>query len=418
MADKRQNITRRTALKHLGAIGVTAAATTSSASALPTQPQSEVPQGLAKQAANKKKLEVSAKKKFADWAGASLGQPETFYSRVRTTPSPEYEKSAYVFPITDDGTNLGYITISAQADCPPILEYSRATPPQDKVGKTNDTVKKLSTKATGRFLYSGGLSYDYELQNGNAVSLGGQFVKSLPETASLSRLNFDSATSKKKWQAQTSDDEVSIMDNTGGGDGGSGLPDSYTIDGVPGYATDYISGSDGKDTSNDTFSEYNGSPGDYWHKYDGCAPYAGANIVGFHEDISLYSWDRRNELIDRMHRNMETGNNIYTAMDKIAPGIEKYSNGTYSYSATYNTSFSASALKQEVYEYNPAMLSLWGGETEDGSRTYDEHSVCVFGYDHTSSDLLWKIYDSWGYQEHMLQNGNWNAAETVFVSRY
>ncbi|MEA1993115.1 MAG: hypothetical protein U9N35_01785 [Euryarchaeota archaeon] len=60
------------------------------------------------------------------WKDAIVGKPKIYYK-----PYSE-ERSAYVFPVIKKNKNVGYITVSATVEKPPILEFSRAAPPSQQ----------------------------------------------------------------------------------------------------------------------------------------------------------------------------------------------------------------------------------------------------------------------------------------------
>ena len=419
MANDCHEASRRTVLKHLSVAGTTLAGlgSVSTASAKSTQSQS-VSKGLAKKAVEQKRQQLSKRDEFGDWATASLAQPETFYTHTRINPVPKYEKSAYVFPITKNGTNLGYITASAKRSNNPILEYSRATPPQQRVSEAKQIAQKKGRKPTGRLLYRGGVSYNYELEGREAVQLGGRYVKPLPDSAPISNLNFDTPSANSRWDRLTAESKSNGTVETQDSVSTSSLPGTVAIDSIPGYAEDYEFGkSDVK--GNNYYPDYLGNGDDYWGDYDGCAPYAGANVLGYYEGIGQYDWDARNELIDRMHYRMDTGDDIYTTLSEIAPGIEEYSNGQHSYSANTQYNYSAHDLKQSLYDFKPALLTMadGGSPEESGYPEYGPHTVAVSAYEERSDGLYWGIYDSYDYDRHWIANGNWSDADTTFVSK-
>ncbi|WP_276299167.1 C39 family peptidase [Halorussus lipolyticus] len=417
MADDYHEVDRRTVLKQFGIAGSTLASLGSASCARASNGSQTLSKGLAKQAVTQKKQEIAERSKFADWNDASVGNAKTFYSRTQSNPVPKYEKSAYVFPITNSGENLGYITASATKINGPILEYSRGIPPHHNVDDAKEIATMKGRTPTGRFLYRGGVSYGYELEGRDAIHLTGHYVAKLPEAAPPTALNFDSATSKSRWKRLTSDSSTNSIQSKDSASTSS-LPSTVFIDSVPGYNNNYDAGDDV--SGGDRNSDFVGNGDDPWKDYDGCAPFSGAIVVGYHEGIdNTASWSTKNTLIDKMHLNMNTGDDVYTDLQDIAPGIEAYSDGSYSYSANTQTNFSEYDLKKSIYDFKPALLTMWDGGSpeEDGYDPYGNHTVVAAGYEERTDGLFWGIYDTYDNDPHWIANGNWNDADTTFVSR-
>lgn len=359
--------------------------------------------------------QVADRDEFSEWADASLDKPQPFYTRTQTTPITKYEEAAYVFPVSNGSENLGYITASATKAAAPILEYTRAAPPQQNVEDVKQFAKKKGRKTTDRFLYHGGVTYSYEVRGGEAIDLGGRYLKQAPNSAPITNLNFETTTATSKWNILTSDSPSSGTIGTQSVSTSS-LPSSIAIDSVPAFRYNYSAGDDVK--GDNSYPDYLGNADDPWADYDGCAPFSAAMVIGYWEGMrTTDSWSKINRLIDLLHHHMDTGNDVYTDVDKIAPGIESYSEGDESYSANTNSNFSKSDLKSEIYYARPAMLIMWdaGSPEESGYQEYGNHTVTVSAYEERSDGLYWGVYDSYDDQRHWLSNGNWSDADTTFV---
>ena len=417
MADNCHEVDRRTVLKQFGVAGATITGLSGASRARASNRPQTLSKGLAKQAVAQKKQQITQRSEFSDWTDASVGNAETFYSRTQSTPVPKYEKAAYVFPITTADETLGYITASATKSNGPILEYSRGTPPHYKVDDAKEVANKNARTPTGRFLYRGGVSYGYELEGRDAVHLAGRYVEKVPKAAPTTALNFDSATSESRWGHLTSESSTDVVQSDDSASTSS-LPSTVFLESVPGYNNNYSAGDDV--SGGDRNSDFVGNADDPWKDYDGCAPFSGAIVVGYYEGIdNTASWSTKNTLIDKMHLNMNTGDNVYTNTDDIAPGIEAYSDGDHSYSANTETNFSEYDVKKALNNFKPSMLTMWDGGSpeEDGYQQYGNHTVVVAGYEERSDGLYWGIYDTYDNNPHWLANGNWYDADTTFVSR-
>ena len=422
MADHQPELTRRTALKRFGAIGLASSLCAGTVSATSKHTSQTVSVGLARQAAESQRTQLTTKDKFSAWHNATLGTPATFYKPTGRGEPQAYEPSAYVFPVTKQAETLGYITASARREWTPILEFSRATPPQQQIPTIQQAAKDNGRHPTDRLVYHGSLSYGLGLENGDAIGLHSRLTYSEYATAPRGEMQLDATNAATKWQALESGartDGQTASTATTDAVTSSSVPIAVQISGCPGYDENYDGGN--SDTKGDTsYPGYLGNEPDPWDDYDGCAPYAGANVVGYYENIDYDEWDRRNELIDRMHYNMNTGNDIYTNVSDIASGIADYDNGQYSYSASHQSSFAPLSLKSELADGRPGILTMWnGGSPKESSYDYGDHTVAVYGYDESygsTGDLYWGVYDSFVSTQRWIVNNNWTDADGTYVN--
>ena len=74
--------------------------------------EKHVPKGLAKKAARQRLALAAQSLKYANWVGADLGKPTTFYLKNKGK-GPKYLRSSYVFPVLDGSSNVVTATLVA-----------------------------------------------------------------------------------------------------------------------------------------------------------------------------------------------------------------------------------------------------------------------------------------------------------------
>jgi len=107
---------------------------------------------------------------YSSWRGATIGKPVTFHAKNHRK-GPDYVPSAYVFTVMNRGSDVGYVTISADRRNPPIMEFSNAASPSKQANKVKSRTKAAGHSPTGRKLYHGGLDYQVELHGGVGVNV-------------------------------------------------------------------------------------------------------------------------------------------------------------------------------------------------------------------------------------------------------
>ncbi|MEA1994105.1 MAG: hypothetical protein U9N35_06920, partial [Euryarchaeota archaeon] len=99
------------------------------------------------------------------WKDATVGKPKVYYKPYSR------DRSAYVFPVTKGNKNVGYITVSATFDKPPILEFSRAPPPSSNIKEIRAKARKEGYRGTEKLVYYGALTYSLQYSRGKAIGL-------------------------------------------------------------------------------------------------------------------------------------------------------------------------------------------------------------------------------------------------------
>lgn len=398
---------RRTFVKFVGAGLSGLSVGPSAGSARETRPPDHVPAGEARALAAEKRRQLSARDEFDRWSDATLGGVQRYYMPVTDGGSTEYEASAYVFSVTDGSDSLGYITASARRSWAPILEYSRASPPRSRLEAASDRAAERDRTATGRLLYAGAFTYSYEIRPGAAIRLIDLRQRRSHRDLRPSSLEMEESRASSQREALDPGNETASATSSG----------SYEmIYGVPAFVEE-SSSDDG--SSGAGYPDNVGTEEDPWDGWDGCIPYAGANVLGYHEGISDDEWESREALIDRLHEHMNTSEDGWTEWSDIAPGIEAYSAGQHDYSANTPLWLDPGDMKNNVENGRPHLLNMNGGGKKDNKdgEGYGDHSVAVVGYEERSDGTYWAVHDGWEPYRRWLQGGNWEKAKPNFVSK-
>lgn len=166
---KSRETSRRSVLSSIGAValGVSGVGTVVS-----TGPSNRVTQGEARKVARLKLQRIQSQDLpgYSTWNGATLRKPMKFYAK-NPRKGPAYVPSAHLFTVMNRGSDVGYLTISADRRNPAVIEFSNATPPSKHVRKFKSRAKAVGRSPTGRKLYHGGLDYQLELKGEVGVNL-------------------------------------------------------------------------------------------------------------------------------------------------------------------------------------------------------------------------------------------------------
>ncbi len=344
--------------------------------------------------------------------------------RAPEDSSEKYIRSAYVFPVLQNGSEVGYITAGAHRSMEPILEYSTEASPIKKTSK----VAQQTNSTTGRRIYEGGVSYGMELTDNKVVEPHTAKTYHLG-TGSPNELAFSSVRSEERWEAARSEnygaekeystDDVSIMDDS--------------VSDVPCWTTnDDLDGGDADETEI-------GYGDDEWDDWDGCTPIAASMIIGYYEGVSEYEGDTREAIIDRLHIKMETNASGGTApfvldldgdvssasdliRDPMSEGIEDYTEGSHTYDAFQHVNPGIEFVLEEIENNDrPYMLNMSGGgranDYPSDKSEYGNHSVTVVGYQNDGTDIAseLEIHDTWNSNSHVLSYANWFAHSCITV---
>ena len=393
------SVTRRTAVKVLGALGLGSGML---ASAGVAQPSDFVPERSAREVAKAKVEQLAGDDDFEDWERGGVARPELFYRP--TSNEGGYAPTVYVFPVERSGTDVGYVTVAARKSLDPVLEFGTGPAPQHRLESATSSPDVDHLSATGRFLYGGANTYGVEAvptesdhTGPRMIDLGGGFSGSLPVAPSVEEaFELDSDAARAEWteiertSADAWTDDVSTQS-------------SDEISGVPNWT---------ENDDGDADVEYPdnvGNSDDPWSRWDGCAPIAGSMAVGYHEG----TWSsQRNALIDRLHYKMGTDDDGYTYPGGIPTGIEAYDRGYYDYSA-FNVvpgDFRSrrAHTKDQIGKGNPPVLM-----TVDDAKDKSGHAETVIGY-YDGSSFYYKCHDTYGNENWILHKSwDWGGVTVI-----
>lgn len=427
---KRSSSIRRRSF--LAATGAVLGGAAMSGSAIAGSPSSRVPETIpvkaAEKAAEQKRSQVAGSGQFTAWTNATLGDAAPFYIPTPEDESQKYARSAYVFPVRKKGKEVGYITAGAHRSLEPILEYSTDTSPVRKLSNAKSVTAQQADLTAGRPIYTGGITYGLEVGGGQVLNVQDGSVSQLGP-GSPTELKFTSTQSEHRWEL--------VEDGSYGEDREYGTDDVSTMDanlsGVPAWTE--------TDPGNKESTSI-GTGGDTWDDWDGCTPIAASMVIGFHENVYEWEDDEREAIIDRLHMKMETNASGSTApiefvldldgnvdgpgdliVSPMVEGIEDYTEGSHDYSATQHINHGPEFVLAEIaQDERPFILNMaGGGRAEDyppDEDTYDQHSVCVVGYNNDGTDVAaeLEIHDTWNSSQHILSYANWWAHSSISVS--
>lgn len=378
MSDEEPTTNRRSVLGTIGAAGLGLPAVGTAQAAGPDR----VPVGQARKAAERTVQKATRRPEtFGEWEGATVGEPTLFHAR-NAGPGPAYLPSAYVFTVRKNGRDVGYVTCGGNDAWSSVIEYSPATPPQRQVPTAKATARDNGAEPTERLLYHGGVKYGLELADGRAVNVRNGRPAPVGTGVDFSQVDPDGGRSA----ADVSDGGVDAARTT--------TADEYDrLWAVPEW------------TERDT--------DDSWDNWDGCTPVAGSMIVAYHEGISEYDDDAdfyREWYIDELHRDMNTSDDGWTTWWDIDDGFDTFAEGSNSYDGTNIYVWThPNFLRSEISDHQrPFLLNVQdGGQADDRSQNYGDHSVCVMGYDEYGEEFV--LADGWDDYSHHFDWGNWST---------
>lgn len=405
--DDRPGVDRRTALKRLAAVaGSTAFAGVASATperqrrAEVAELGERVPPGRATEVASAARRRY-ARRAYASWRDASVGRPQTYHTELELNTHAKHVPTAYVFPVESSDETVGYLTVSAREQWSPVLEASTADPPAANRRAVTALARRRGERLTGTFLYRGAATYSVELESGKQLYLNNGLTEDVTtETPRLAvEKHADSVSTQWSSVTEVTTDDVRTRDYSSiygvepwDANGGSGQ-----------YA-----GSDGGDANTSTPYLY-GDTADPWDRWDGCSPFAGAQILMYHEGVSVSDVEAREEIADRLHVLMGTDEQGWT--DYLMPrvGISEYPSSQldHDYTGHEEVWLSKGLFRSEVDSDRPFILNVPGSQKKSASGPYSGHSIVVYGYYETSNSFDVIHYNSWDANSHWMQYGNW-----------
>lgn len=408
--NNQSKISRRTALKSFASIAAGTTLFTGAVGATnQRQQQTEivelgerVPLGQAKKVAAVAREEY-ARRTYASWQKASLGKPKKYYTKIKLNTRTKYAPTAYVFPVETPSETVGYLTISARKKWSPVLEASTATPPATSKQAVKELARQQGEQLTGKFLYRGATTYSVELESGNQLYLNNGLKEGVTTETPQLEVEKHSDIVNTQWSTATKvqTDDIRVQSSAG------------LISGVEPWdangGTGTYAGSDDGNANTSTPGLY-GDTADPWDTWDGCSPFAGAQIIMYHEGISVSDIEEREEIADRLHILMGTDSEGWT--DYLMPrvGITDYpaSETQHDYTGYEEVLVSKGLFRSEVNADRPFIVNIPGGDKKVKAQgPYSGHSIIVYGYYETSSQFDVIHYNSWDTSEHRMQYGNW-----------
>ena len=387
---------------------------------------------------------VACSSTFPSWVGATVGAPVTYYSH-------DGLKSVYEFTVHKGGTDVGYIMVAARKDWGPILEFGTGSPPSKNLSVA---MKKAASEG---YLTSGETPapvYYYDGADTAAVQLGDR-MKSANVLISLlysqvvpkhdsTKLQIAAAAAQAEWSSLV--DQLPGVGELDVRRDHLDHPSVLTIpnlvakdvpDLVPHYAQGVGYGDSGPDPAA-TYPSCVGSSPDYWDRWDGCSPTAGAAILGYwmsrgytNFDCGGNPQDTQDALIDLCHIEMLTRDDTDKGVGYTPDGpireLQPYArDGIRNVAALWEEPFYFgydfavdgkfpyfARIKTEIDAGRPFVLNYMA----------DKHSVACVGYAEVLGDdpladpyaidgvrLYLHVYDGWDEEEsHYILRGDWGA---------
>lgn len=410
MDDDRFGVNRRTALKAIGSVAVSSSLLSSTVGATQSQRIEAKELGDRVSLGQAKKVATEARRQYAyraysSWANASVGNPKKYCTKINQNGNSKYPPTAYVFPVETSRGTIGYLTISARKKWSPVLEASTGEPPSTNKQAVKELAIEQGEKLTGMLLYRGATTYSAELESGKQLYLNNGLKEKVSTDTPRLEVEKYADTVTSQWEAATGTQTSYVQAQLDG----SLISEVEPWD-ANGGSGEYA-GSDDGDADTSTPGLYGNTP-DYWDTWDGCSPFAGAQILMYHEGVSVSDIEQREEMADRLHILMETDEQGWT--DYLMPhnGFSQYppSELNHDYAGYEEVLLSRGLFRSEVEADRPFMLNIPGGNKKVKAQgPYSGHSIVVYGYLESTSFFDVIHYNSWDTNEHRMQYGNWPA---------
>lgn len=386
------NTTRRALLKGIGIASLGGLTTTGLATA--ASEKAPVKKNDAKKTARRAVEHFGQTEEYSDWRASGVKSPELFYSKTRDGSSVQYVPRSWIFPIENKGEDVGYINISARQTEQPVLTFGGSQAPQRRLTEVKRNLPASSKSLSGKFIYNGGVEYMINQSPSHAVDLRSGRRKKYPGARSVEALMPASTASESEsdgapnWGSDPVSDEILNVPNWTETDDGGG---SVT---------------------------YIGTGRDAWDSWDGCIPVAASLALGYHEGITNADDYEREALIDRLHKKMNTTDSGSTYWSDIPPGIEDYTEGTHSYTATNQSAEKKTYTRREIGNDRPLLLNMMNGPyTGPGNG----HSVCVVGQWTDScgslcSTFYYKVHNTYAQSPDQILHNSWERGTLTLIT--
>lgn len=346
-----------------------------------------IPERLARVSAKERVKHNSQREEFSEFNPSGLAEPELFYSVSETkslfgSVSKEYVPSAWVYPIKNNGTEVGHIAVSARPESPGVIKCGTGKAPQNRPleNQVLNNGRSLSSTDDVRYIYNNPMSFCIEVDS------------TYVDLKSGHTLSIDSVVSPELSSGQDRQRNVKMH------------PESRSTSFEP-LDTGNISG----------VPNWNGKLCGY--DWVGCVPASSAMCIGYHEGM-----DSRNcDLMWELHEKMGTNDEGVTQPPGFFKGITNYDS---SYIPGIEVAGRRSRIKQEIDSGRPCIVGYWGDRVPSAAST--KPSVKPNKIKEKIPDSIWnKIKDKTvGHAETVVgyEEGNdpiWNPTQpTLYATTY
>ncbi|MBN2074705.1 MAG: hypothetical protein JW762_04060 [Dehalococcoidales bacterium] len=375
---------------------------------------------------------VKFKDKMAEWDTNSIPvQTNTYYT-------PDGEKAVYEYTVISNEKESGYILVSARKDWMPVLETSSGRSPSSFLSDVREIAIEeghLLANDTSEpiFYFWGALTYSVQIgermkSENTVIHLPTGRILHLPSVSP--ELKMDSTEAYSTWASISNENTNpisnlfnSILGNSkvqanaiySEGEFPKALNTSKNIVGVPKFYQGKTHWGHGDDRSYfaDPWPDCVGYDDDPWRDWDGCAPIAGAMVLGYwsthgYPNIpSPYLGETEDILIDHCHKYMDTSYEGATDYDDIV-GMEQVANTEYEYG--FDSFYTLATWEWVLYEmyYNRPFVIAMNDYPEQG----ENHAVCVYGYVDEAGVANDKLHvnNTWNTDDCFITWNSWSSA--------
>lgn len=357
---------------------------------------------------------------LSEWENSVVEPDITFYDL-------DGNITAYAFSVMKNSQYDGYIIISATKDKYPILEFSKGKLPTKICSMVNKSQYEITNYANKNKLsigksipiYEGATFYykEYNLQdNKNATK-----EKVIVDLATSKIINEDTEN------LSASTDKAEITDSKEIKEMWNNLENIMTESNLKETSLNKGTVKNLLSTPNSArvtvilpySKNVTGTVPYYLASYLGCAPAAGAMVLGYWDGKGYSNFPSGNTLISECANAMGTYQ-YSTNTNMIDDGIETVcsNHGYTNFDAQTDSSLTLSELMSEINSNRPFVLSMIYGGTGSGRSTdYNNHSVACVGYTQTgaTTGYAW-LHDGWsGSSPHYITFGSWDSAAATWV---
>jgi hypothetical protein len=369
-------------------------------------------------------------KSMPGWNGAGISKPVIYYA-------PDDTKSAYEFTVVNNDKSVGFVIVSARKDWTPILEYSDGSAPSSFLPNATQYARENNylsenDNSIPNIYYWGACTYSMQIgskmeSERPLIHLTTGQINKLPTETPI--LQMDKKESNDAW-AKISESisvnpiiaslkslftpspamasvkkESSPLTKTS-------FTENYVSQVPPFYQGFlWIMHGDDHDNNAEAWPMCAGTADDLWVDFDGCAPIAGAMVLGYWHHMGYTNIPdpdtdgTEDTLIDNCHHCMGTNDATGgTSTDLITSGMQSVLSGLYSY--TFSGSYTYTTwdlVVSNITNYRPFVMDV-GNSPGYGAN----HSVCVYGYKDEDTDSL-RIFNTWDAStSHYITWGNWS----------